>query len=101
MPANSVGEIAQGDRDRGADDLVEDGGVGGQPRRDFRRTVFLEEAGRKGQQVPVHRDPQVRDRPLANPGKEIEAKRRGERERRTTIEADNGRRRDSRAAPAA
>ena len=74
--ADAGSEVAQGDRHARADDLLEDSGVGSQPRGDFRRPVLLEEARRQRQQVLLNRDAQVGDGPLANPRNEVEAKRR-------------------------
>ena len=79
-PADAGGEVAKRDRDAGADHLLEDGGVGGQPRGDLGRPVLLEEARRQGQQVLLHRNADVGDRPLAQPGDEIEAHRGGDRQ---------------------
>ena len=72
-------EVAQRDRDDGSDDLLDDRRVDGDPRRDLGRAVLLEEAGREAQQVAVHRQADVGDGPLAEPGDEIEADRRRDR----------------------
>ena len=47
---------------------------------DLGRAVLLEEAGRQAQQVAVHREADVGDDALAEPGDEIEAARGGERQ---------------------
>ena len=46
--ADAHDDVAQRDRDGGADDLLDDRGVDGQPRGDFGRAVFLEEARARG-----------------------------------------------------
>ena len=43
--AMPITDIAQRDRDRGADDLLDDGGVDRDPAGDLGRAVLLEEAG--------------------------------------------------------
>ena len=77
--ADAHDEVAQRDRDGGADDLFDDRGVDGHPAGDFGRAVLFEEAGREAQQVAVHREADVGDDPLAEPADEIEAGRGGER----------------------
>ena len=77
--ADAHDDVAQRDRDGGADDLFDDRGVDGQPAGDFGRAVFLEESGRQAQQIAVHREADVGDDALAEPGDEIEARRGGER----------------------
>ncbi len=64
------------DRDGGADDLFDDGGVDRDAAGDFGRPVLLEEAGSEAQQVAVHGKADVGDDPLADPGDEIESDRR-------------------------
>ena len=70
-----VARLRKRDRHARADDLLEDRGVGGQPRGDLGRAVLLEEARRQGQQILLHRDPQVGDGALADPRHEVEAQR--------------------------
>ena len=89
-PAEPGREVAQGDRDRRADDLLEDGGVGGQPGGDFGRAILLEEAGRQAQQIALHRAAQVGDGALADPGDEIEAQPRSRARGRRRSSADSG-----------
>ena len=72
-------EVAQRDRQGGADDLFDDRGVDRQPAGDLGRAILLEEAGREAQQVAVHREANVGDDPLAEPRDEVEARRGGER----------------------
>ena len=55
-------------------------GVGGEPRGDLGRAVLLEEAGGEAQQVALHREADVGDGALAEPGDEIEADRGRERQ---------------------
>ena len=81
-------DVAQRDRDGGADDLLDDGGVGGDPAGDFGRAIFLEEAGGEAQQIAVHREADVGDDPLADPADEIEADRGGDAPSRPPAAAD-------------
>ena len=70
------------DRHGGADDLLDDRGVDGDPAGDFGRAVLLEEAGREAQQVAVNREADVGDGPLAQPRDEIKAHRGRQRHHR-------------------
>ena len=65
--------IAQRDGNGRSDDLLDDRRVDRDSRSDFGRAIFLEEAGRKPQQVAVHGEADVGDRSLAQPGHEIKA----------------------------
>ena len=72
--------VAQGDRNGGAHHLLDDRGIDGDSRGDLRGAVFFEEAGRQAQQIAVHREPNVGDRSLAQPGYTIISDRRRNRE---------------------
>ena len=72
-------DVAQRDRNGGADDLFDDGRVDRDAAGDLGRAVLLEEAGGEAQQVAVHGEADVGDDPLAEPADEIEAHRGGER----------------------
>ena len=73
--ADTHDDVAQRHRDRGPDDLLDQRGVRGHPRRDFLGAVSLEEARLEPQQVLLHAKPDVRDHPLAQPGDQVEAHR--------------------------
>ena len=80
--ADAKDDVAQRDRDGGADHLFDDRRVDGDPRRDLGRPVLLEEAGRQAQQVAVNGEADVGDGPFAQPRDEIEAEGGGERHHR-------------------
>jgi hypothetical protein len=79
-PADRHDRVAQCDRNGRADDLLDQRGVGGHPRGYLPRAVFLEEAGREAQEVALHRQADVGDDALAQPGHGIEPYRRAQRQ---------------------
>ncbi len=79
-PADPGDEVAQRERDRGADHLLQHRGVGGEARGDLARPVFLEEAWRQGEEVALHLAAKVGNGALAQPRHEIEAETGGDRQ---------------------
>ena len=94
-------DVAQRDRHGGADDLFDDRRVDGQPAGDLGRAVFLEVTGREAEQIAVHREADVGDDALAEPGDEVEARRGGDRHDHHQDEEVLEPRRDVAAAPEA
>ncbi len=78
--ADAHHHVAQRDRDRGADHLLDHRRVRRHARGDFGGAVFLEEAGSEAEQIALYRLADVGDGAFAEPADEIEAQRRGERE---------------------
>ena len=76
--ADQQQQIAQGDRHRGADDHLYQGGVGGQPRQHFAGPPRLEKTGAEGQNMTVHIPSQIGDHSLANPGDHVKAQKAGQ-----------------------
>ena len=66
-------DVAQRYGYRRADDLLDDGRVDRDARGDFGGPNIFEEAGSEAKQIAVHREPDVGDGPLAEPGNEVEA----------------------------
>ena len=73
-------QIAQRDRDRGADRGFDLGGVGGEPRDQFARARGIEEGRRQRDQMREHVAAQIGDDALADGHDEVVARGAGERE---------------------